>query len=77
MRRAMVLAVVWSGLASGQELPEHMNEIKTLTVEHAKALVKKHEGHGLHLNRLTTLTPETATAPRAHHALILPDRFKK
>jgi hypothetical protein len=77
MRHAMVLAMVMSGLVSGQELPEHADEIKTLTVEHAKALVKKHEGHGLHLNGLTTLTPEATAVPRAPHALILPDKFKK
>ncbi len=64
MRYVLAVAVLCAGVAVGQELPRYWNEIKTLTVEQAKALAQR-EGT-LYLNGLKSLSPEAAKALAQH-----------
>ena len=64
MRCLLAVAVLITGVAVGQELPKDTNEIKTLTVQQAKALAQ-HKGY-LSLDGLTSLTDAAAKALSQH-----------
>ena len=61
MQYVLSVAVVMAGVAAGQELPANTYEIKSLTVEQAKALAQRKDTW-LSLDGLTTLSDEAAKA---------------
>jgi hypothetical protein len=68
MRRAalaVACVLAFGGLSCGQDLPEDTNEIATLTVEQAEALLMQHP-YLLSLNGLTSMTPEVAEVLAKH-----------
>ncbi len=64
MPYVLALVVLCADCAVRQELPGNTSDIKTLTVEQAKALAQ-HEG-GLILDGLTTLSDEPSKALAQH-----------
>jgi hypothetical protein len=42
MRYVLAVALLCAGVAAGQEFPDDTDEIKTLTVEQARALAERH-----------------------------------
>ena len=73
---AWILMAALCGVAVAADgLPKDTNEIKSLTVEQAKALAQ--QKGSLRLNGLTTLSAKAAAALRANPLVQLPDKFKR
>lgn len=60
-RMWVVCLALWPGVSwSADGLPEDSNEIESLTVEQARTLVRRFDGHDLELHGLLALTPDVA-----------------
>lgn len=76
----IVAAALAAAAAEAAQLPANTNEIKTLTVEQAKAVpadTKRGRRTVVALNGLTTLSDEAAKALRSNSRISLPEKFAR